>query len=93
MEKEIEKLNVFGEEYVIPSGGGGSGGADIELIGNEKHTRKSVSLDAIISSPIRGSLEEGNVITLSGNLDKGVYEVKYMLADGTTANIGTVEVV
>lgn len=64
----------------------------IELIGNENHNGSFVDINGIISAPIVGSVD-GNVVTLSGNLAKGTYEVKYVLADGTLADIGTVEVV
>lgn len=64
----------------------------IQLFGNETHNGSFVDLNGIISAPIVGSID-GNVVTLSGDLAKGTYEVKYMLADGTAVNIGTVEVV
>lgn len=66
-------------------------GYKIQLIGNDTHSGSFVDLNGIISSPIVGSVE-GNVVNLSGNLAKGTYEVKYVFADGTVANIGTVEV-
>ncbi len=64
----------------------------VQFVGNDQHNGSFVNLNGIISAPIVGSVE-GKVITLSGNLAKGVYEVKYILADGTTADIGTIEVV
>lgn len=89
---DVKKLNVFGVEYDLPEGGGGGTDIGIELIGNESHNGSFVNLNGIISSPVVGSID-GNVIALSGNLAKGTYEVKYMLADGTAADIGTIEVV
>ena len=87
---DVKKLNVFGEEYNLPAGGGGDLG--IELIGNETHDRPFINLNGIVGSPVVGSVV-GNVINLSGELPKGTYEVKFMLADGTAAYIGTIEVV
>lgn len=87
MGKPIKKLNVFGKEYSLPEGGN----SDIELVGNETHNGSFVNLNGIISAPVVGSVD-GNIITLSGDLPKGVYEIKFMLVDGTV-DIGTVEVV
>ena len=66
-------------------------GYKLQIIPNKVHTGKTVDISHIIHSPIVGSVE-GNVVTLSGDLPKGVYEIRYLLADGTTADIGTVEV-
>lgn len=67
--------------------------SNIQLIGNSEHNGSFINLNGIISSPIVGSVEENNVIILSGNLDKGVYEIRFNLANGNTATICAVEVV
>ena len=86
---KLKKLNVFGVEYDLPEGGSG---ADIELIGNDTHKGSFVSINGIIGAPVVGSVV-GNVVTLSGNLENGTYEVKYVLANGIEVSIGTIEVV
>ena len=66
-------------------------GYKLQLISNDDHNGSFVDLNGIINSPIVGNID-GNVILLSGNLDKGVYELRFNLANGNTATICAVEV-
>ena len=67
-------------------------GYKIQLFWKDTHNGSFVDISSIVGAPIVGNVV-GNVLLLSGNLAKGVYDIELVLADGTTANIATYEVV
>lgn len=69
-------------------------GYKLQIIPKKHHNGKSINLDAIISAPIRGNVDENKIITLyADDLDKGVYEIRLILANGNTAKLANIEVV
>lgn len=84
---DIKTSEIYDGDGDIPEG------YKLQLIGNKEHTGSFVDLNGIIGSPVVGSVGENNTITLSGNLSSGTYSIRFMLADGSAVEIGTVEVI
>lgn len=90
--KKADEMTGGAEEIYIGDGDMPEG-CKLQITVNENHNGSFVDLGNITSAPIVGSVDENNVIMLSGNLDKGVYEIRFNLANGNTATICAVEVV
>lgn len=71
----------------------GNGGGESQIYGNDTHNAEFIRLGEIIGAPIVGHIGDGKVITLKGDLPKGVYTFQIVKADGSTAKLCTYEVV
>lgn len=49
-------------------------------------------IESLGGNPISGYVDENNNIIVKGNLNSGSYNVKYEQEDGTTVDIGQVEI-
>lgn len=89
--KKADEMTGGAEEIYIGDGDMPDG-CKLQITVNENHSGSFVDLGSITSAPVVGRID-GNVIKLSGDLPAGTYEIKYVLADGSTVDIATYEVV
>jgi hypothetical protein len=64
----------------------------VQFFGNDAHARGFIRLNDLVDVPVTGKIED-NVVLLTADLPKGVYEFKIVRADGATADLCTYEVV
>lgn len=61
-------------------------GCKLKLVPNDTHNEERVNLNMFLDTPIVGVVEN-NVVTLSGTLEKGTYNIRYMM-DGKEYDLG-----